>query len=37
MGRVGRWKGRGGMGVGNDQEAGTDGFGGHDWGFEVIS
>lgn len=37
MGGVGGWKGRGGVGVGNDEEAGTDSFCGHDWGFEVIS
>ena len=34
MGRVGGGKWRGGMGIGDDEEAGTYGFGGHDWGFE---
>lgn len=25
------------MGIGDDEDAGTDGCGGHDWGFEGIS
>ncbi len=37
VGWVGRGQGRGGVGVGDDEEAGMDGFGGHGWGFEGVS
>lgn len=37
MGRVGGWKWGGGMGIGDDEEAGTDSFGGHGGGFEGLS
>ena len=33
VGWVGGGEGRGGVGVGNDDGASTDGFVGHDWGF----
>ena len=37
VGCVSGRKGRGGVGVGDDEEAGTDGFWGHDGGSEGVS
>ena len=37
VGSVGGGEGRGGVGIGDHEEAGTDGCGGHDWSFLGIS